>query len=189
MSLAGFLLACLCGTSLGDFLSMPFAGAAKKCNWKRNNAHHKTFKWVGGSSTNPPPSHHSSIRSAGHQSNSSFFSSLSPHPGGYANSNYLPLRVDWVTYLNWFSRWEVGESVKGEEGSIPSHHHHQCFSGFGSVISLPHTAFTDEPKCISLLTVVANLRWVFHSKQIAPARIKCAHTNCRRTCQKTQLWI
>lgn len=60
----------------------------------------------------------------------------------------------------------------------------QCCSGFESVISFPHTAFTDEPKCISLLTVVANLRWVFHSQQIAPARIKCAHTNRPRTCKK-----
>lgn len=30
------------------------------------------------------------------------------HTEGYANSNYLPLRVDWVTYLNWFSWWGVG---------------------------------------------------------------------------------
>lgn len=74
------------------------------------------------SSTNHPPSHHSTISSAGHQSDSSRSSSscLSPppsHPEGYANSNYLPLRVDWVTYLNWFSRWGVGRGRRGE--SLP----------------------------------------------------------------------
>lgn len=44
-----------------------------------------------------------------------------PHPEGYANSNYLPLRVDWVTYLNWFSRWAVGGDRRGRVSqSLPS---------------------------------------------------------------------
>lgn len=144
-----------------------------------------------GSSTNHPPSHHSTIRSAGHKSNSSSFSSLSPI------QRVMRIRITCLCALTEWHTWiglVGGQWAETEGGGYPSpshqhHHHHHCFSGFGSVISLPHTAFTDEPKCISLLTVVANLRWVFHSKQIAPARIKCAHTNCHRTCQKTQLWM
>lgn len=102
---------------------------AKKCNWKRNNAHHKTFKcgrwrWVAS-----PPHRVTTISSAGHQTNQA--PDPLPHPEGYANSNYLPLRVDWVTYLNWFSRW-------GSCGKLPhltAHPPHTVLLGF-SVLGL-----------------------------------------------------
>lgn len=100
---------------------------AKKCNWMRNNAHHKTFKcgrqWV---STNPPTRqvttpHYSTSSSAGHQTIPA--PSSLPHPEGYANSNYLPLRVDWVTYLNWFSRCGAGEAwIEGRPPTQPTAH-------------------------------------------------------------------
>lgn len=54
--------------------------------------------------SNPPSHHHTTSPSAQQATKPSRLHPL-PHPEGYANSNYLPLRVDWVTYLNWFSRW------------------------------------------------------------------------------------
>lgn len=99
MSLAGFLLACLCGTSLGDFLSMPFAGAAKKCNWKRNNAHHKTFKWGGGTAPTP------------HQLTTAAFAQQATNPTLHSSPPYPPtqgvmrIRITCLCALTEWHTW------------------------------------------------------------------------------------
>lgn len=161
---------------------------AKKCNWKRNNAHHKTFKCGRAATHRPtdPATHQVTTTPHHHQL------SRPPNQAGFIHSlipRVMRIRITCLCALTEWHTWiglvdgEAAGSCHISQPTPSPPHSASGVVGFGSVISFPHTAFTDEPKCISLLTVVANLRWVFHSKQIAPVRIKCAHTNCPRTCK------
>lgn len=86
-------------TSLGDFLSKP--KSAIESATMRTTRHSS----VGEQQPTDPASHHHTTSPSAQQATKPSRLHPLPHPEGYANSNYLPLRVDWVTYLNWFSRW------------------------------------------------------------------------------------
>lgn len=115
-------------TSLGDFLPKP--KSAIESATMRTTRHSSVGGGVGWRHhhTKSPPHRVTTISSAGHQTNQA--PDPLPHPEGYANSNYLPLRVDWVTYLNWFSRW-------GSCGWLPhltAHPPHTALLGFSVLV-------------------------------------------------------